>query len=342
MHRESMNSTMNNSLCDMLDGMDLVSPGASAKEGNTVSTKDSIRKSSSLKKTKRGTKKESSKRDMTMLVAHPEADGGMENSLSDLLNCGEHLKSPQQKTKESLTVSTMDSIAKKDKKESVPKKSRRGGKKSEGQTEMPEKPKKSDLGSSLSDLLVDDDDDDYEPSRKSKESLTVSTMDSIQREKEKSSSSSSKKSSKRGGKKSSSTSTSTSTSTNKDGSSSLSLRGGPAPSATPTLGATLSKLGGPQRDFGRHADDNDTFCGLGTVGEKELSRGSPSKSNAASSSPKKTKIQAPPMKPKGKAMAASPFMMSSNNDDSDSEDEEDLFQGFSGASNNPFRMPSYL
>jgi hypothetical protein len=218
----------------------------------------------------------------------------------------------------------MDSISHKDKKACPTKKSKRGSKKTE------EKTKKTSLENSLSDMLIDDDDDD-EPRSQAKESLTVSTKDSLQREKEKSSSPHLKKSSKRGGKRSSS-------SKNEDPTTSLSLKGSPAP-APPTLGATLSKLGGPQRDFGRHADDNDTFCGLGTVGEKELARGShASKPNTLS--PKKTKIIAPPpvVKPRVQAMP-SPFMMSSN-DDSDSEDEEDLFQGFSGS--NPFRMPSYL
>jgi hypothetical protein len=360
---------MNSSLSDMLGGVDQGSPQPKVKEGNTLATQDSIRKSS-VKKSKRGTKKESSKKDKTLLS--PEDDGNMENSLSDLLNCG--MSYPTKKIDElSSTTHTMDSIVHSKKKESKVTKSKRSGTKAEGSTKKnldsslsdmfandcddeprsqvkesvgvstkdsiqrdkikkskrsgkkpEETTKKANLENSLSDLLDgdDDDDDDEEPRSRARESLTVSTKDSIQREPEKASSLL-KKASKRGGKRTES----------KEGSTSLSLRGGPAP-APPSLGSTLGKLGGHPRDFGRQADDDDTFCGLGTVGESELARGTGKNS---SNSPKKTKIALPPVKAFMKA-APSPFMMSSN-DNSDSEDEEDLFQGFSGS--NPFRMPSY-
>jgi hypothetical protein len=209
------------------------------------------------------------------------------------------------KNKESATV--LDTLARMDQ-DSIPKRTSKGSsKRSEGKTEKPErreksveKPKKSEpkksepknLRTSLTDMLViDDDDSDDEPRRGSKDNcMTVSTMDSMQKGKDKSGT---KRSSKRGSKK-------------------------PAPS----LGSTLGSLGGKKKDFGRHADDNDTFCG-----EAEPK---------SSSSAKNTKIAAPLMQPKKKSMA-SPFMMPSN-DDSDS-DEEDLFEDFSGASNNPFRKP---
>jgi hypothetical protein len=201
------------------------------------------------------------------------------------------------KNKESATV--LDTLARMDK-DSTPKRSSKGSsRKSEGKTEKPEKsekPAKSEkpknLRTSLTDMLVlDDDDSDDDPGFDAKDCMTVSTMDSIERQKDKSGSST-KRSSKRGTKK-------------------------PAPS----LGSTLGTLGGKQRDFGRHADDNDTFCGEAEPKSK--------------SAPKNTK-PAPLMKAKPKTMA-SPFMMPSN-DDSDS-DEEDLFEDFSGASNNPFRKP---
>lgn len=359
-----MNSSMNNSLSDMLGGVDQGSPQSKAKEGNTLCTQDSIRRST-VKKSKRGTKKDSSKKSITLLSSEEECN--MDNSLSDLLNFGG--MSPPTTFKDGLTMTThtMDSIDKSKKKVSSLKKGMRSRKKPEknadldsslsdmlanddeprnnvresisvstkdsiqrdkvkkskrfGKTEATSK--KVNLENSLSDLLEDEDDDDDDAlSRcRARESLTVSTKDSIQQEKEKASSAL-KKLSKRGGKRSE----------NKVSSTSLSLRGGPAP-APPSLGSSLSKLGGNPRDFGRKADDDDTFCGLGTVGEAELTRGSKS-----SNSPKKVKIAVPPLKSKLKAVP-SPFMMSSN-DNSDSDDEEDLFQGFSGS--NPFRMPSYL
>lgn len=317
MHRDKMGSAaMNNSLSDLLDDMDLAAPDSKVREGFTVSTIDSIKKSSTVKKTRRGaTKKESSKRGSKAILA-PEVEKRMENSLSDLFDSA-NLQSPK-KNLECLTVATMDSMGRKEKKTgtSTPKRSKRGGKKKES-VEL--KSSKVDLERSLTDMLTDEDedDDDYEPRSIPKESLTVSTIDSVQREKGKASSLV-KKVSKRGCKKSEVLS--------------LSLKGGPAP-APLTLGSSLGKLGGTPRDFGRHADDNDTFCGLGTVGDKELARGSPNRTK----SPAKTKIAPPPMKARMNNIPSS-FRMSSN-DDSDSDDEEDLFQGFSGS--NPFRPTSH-
>jgi hypothetical protein len=329
-----MNGTRKNTSLSMLRSLDS-GRRAAVKEGNTLATEDSLTRnhnSSSdlgVQKTRRGAKRETSNA-RGMLDPVPDNRGSPENSLSDLfsVNSGDYLFTSGDK-KESATVSTRDSLVKKESFSASQKLgSRRGGKKSDP---IPDKtPKRADLERSLSDLLVDDDDDEDDESGRhsSRESLTIVTKDSLQKAKE---NTNSKANSKRGGRKV------TRSYSKEDLSSSLGLRGCPAP--PPSLSASLGRLGGAPKDYGRQADDNDTFCGLGTVGEKELARGSP-KNNVAS--PTKTKITMAPTRSKLVNHALpSPFARSSNNDDSDS-DDEDLFQGFSGASNNPFRMPAHL
>jgi hypothetical protein len=338
-----MNGTRTNTSLSMLGSMDS-GPRAAFKEGNTIATEDSMTRnqnsmsslSATNQKSRRGAKKETSR---GMLEPADDNQGGMENSLSDLfsVSSGDYLfTSGDNNNREGATVSTMDSLARKESFNASQKLSRRGGKKNDNSSAtLFDKPKKSDMEKSLSDLLIDDDADEDDDRHGSRESLTIVTKDSLQKAKEDTAPGSSRTTSKRGGRKVARSYS------KEDLSSSLGLRGGHSstPAPPPSLSATLGKLGGPPRDFGRQADDNDTFCGLGTVGEKELARGSPNK-NAAS--PTKTKITMAPTRSKaiGKA-APSPFSRSSNDDDSDSEDE-DLFQGFSGASNNPFRMPAHL
>ena len=249
-------------------------------------------------------------------------NASLNNSLSDLLDMMEP-ESDLPLPKESCTISTKDSKITSKKK----KKTKRGNKKlamsmpaldfktsnddvgtvatMDSMEEKAKKKKKSKRGgkkkdmnklsASLSDLLVDEEEEDDEPRISTPaESLTVNTLDSMegkygQKEKK----------SKRGGKKKKKEPTS--------------------------LGSVLNKLDGP-KDYGRDSDDNDTFCGLGTVGEKELRK--------LSNSPKKTKIVSP------LRSTPQPFsMMRMGDDDSDEDEEEDLFQGFD---NNPFRKPSYL
>jgi hypothetical protein len=268
---------MNTSLSDMLDGMEL-SPKAKSKESLTIATKDSIRKkasASAIKLSKRGAKK-----GMPGLE-----ENSLEHSLSDLMNTKSYVKASP---KESMSVFTTDSLGKKPKEGSTPKRSKRGGKRSEN----------GDMERSLSDLLCDENERESTTNAtgKARESLTVNTMDSIQREKM-----DGRKTSKRGGRKP--------TPSSSDGSSCKKM--------STTLSSTLGKLGGPPKDFGRHADDNDTFCDAPT-----------------------SKMAAPPSTLRGSGKLTSPFGPT-NEDTSDSDDDEDLFASFSGGSN-PFRLPTYL
>lgn len=242
-------------------------------------------------------------------------NASLNNSLSDLLDMMEPESDPA--PKESNTISTKDSKVTSKKK----KKTKRGNKKlamsmpaldfkttqddvtvatMDSMGEKPKKKKKSKRGAkktdvnklsaSLSDLLMDDEEEDEARLSTPTDSLTVNTRDSMEGSSQK------PKKSKRGGKKKKKDLTS--------------------------LGSVLNNLDGP-RDYGRDSDDNDTFCGLGTVGEKELKK--------LSNSPKKTKIVSP------LRSTPQPFsMMRMGDDDSDEDEEEDLFQGFD---NNPFRKP---
>jgi hypothetical protein len=97
--------------------------------------------------------------------------------------------------------------------------------------------------------------------------------------------------------------------------------------APPSLSGKLQRLGGGRPDFGRDADDNDTFCGLGTVSEMEMK-----KAPISRNSPKRNQ-------PKGK-VALPQYNQRRRTDDDDDDSDEDLFENFGGA--NPFRMPSYL
>ena len=233
------------------------------------------------------------------------------------------------KVKDSCTISTQDSLQKKEKKSS-----KRGGKKSKSK-------KTTSLEASLSNLSMDD----VESPTKQTDAPTVATADSrVQKEKK----------SRRGAKKKAladletsltelltdeeepesptvreSFTVSTLDSLDKNALSGRSRRGAKKSS---NLGSVLGKLEGP-KDFGRDCDDNDTFCGLGTVGEKELAK---SPKSRKSPGVKKTKIVSPRQKKYSGGGGAAVFgnmMMPSN--DSDSE-EEDLFESFES---NPFRVP---
>jgi hypothetical protein len=267
---------MNTSLSNMLEGMEL-SPKAKSKESLTIATKDSIRKKArDIKQSKRGAKK-----GMPGLE-----ENSLEQSLSDLMKMNSCVKATP---KESMSVFTTDSLGKKTKEGSTPKRSKRGGKKSEN----------GDMERSLSDLLCDENERESATSATGKptESPTVHTMDSIQREKM-----DARKTSKRGGKKPVSSSL--------DGINSCKK-------TSTSLSSTLGKLGGPPKDFGRHADDNDTFCDAPT-----------------------SKMAAPPSTLRGSGKVSSSFGPTTE-DTSDSDGDEDLFASFSGGSN-PFRLPTYL
>ena len=327
---------MNNSLSDLLDGMDdgFADSQPFCNEGATVMTKDSIgsptkKKAGTLKKTKRGHKKKDAKADQQ------SEEPSSEHLLSGLLSSPQ--KSKKKMNDDCMTVSTMDSVHR-EKNSSKPK-SKRGGKKKSSSTND----SSSNLETGLSDLLCDaEGDDDDAPSsshkRVPRECGTVGTLDSVERHKHQGiggggggSSSKATSRSKRGGRRSS------------GNANSLSLNGGPPPAHPPSLTGALNKLGGRPKDFGRQADDADTFCGLGTVGESELAKAPLHKSPKSSKSPRKAKIAVPSPRNRasGNAAAAAPkpFMNMNNDDDDDSEEEEDLFEGF-GA--NPFRMPTYL
>ena len=235
------------------------------KDCQTVSTMDSIdREKTSNRTTKRGGKKSN---------VHGKAD--LEQSLS-VLDFDE-----AKVCNDCQIVSTMDSI---DKEKSFSKPLKRGGKKNSLQG-------KSDLEKSLSDLDAEDDNKFNATSKIANDCHTVSTMDSLHREK-------SSGKAKRGGKKAEVVSSQQ-----------------PCDKKKPaSLSSSLSKLGGPPRDFGRQADDNDTFCDV----SNETSKG---------------KVAVPHIQP---------FMKSSaftSNGDSDS-DDEDLFASFPG--NNPFRLATHL
>lgn len=382
---------MNNSLSDLLQVMEL-SPSSKAKTCDTVSigTKDSLRKNSSEKLTKRGAKKsilnvagEGSFSDHSMsdvfgssysfhdstsmdLDTAPPVSidpsskvkegstpkrskrGGrksdeksdLERSLSGLAFDDENEGNTRRVAKDCQTVSTMDSI---DREKSSSRTTKRGGKKSSVQG-------KSDLERSLSGLNFDDD-NVCNLKNVANDCHTVSTMDSIDKEKSLS------KPLKRGGKKSTMQgksdlerslsgldfeddnkfnatkvandcqTVSTMDSLHRDKSNTKpSKRGGKKNEVvstqpphekvkTSSLTSSLSKLGGPPRDFGRHADDNDTFCDV----IDDTTRG---------------KLSIPPIQP---FMKSSAF---SNNDDSDSDDDEDLFASFPGK--NPFRLATHL
>jgi hypothetical protein len=224
----------------------------------------------------------SSKRGGKKNIANAKSD--LERSLSGLDFDDENICNLKTVPSDCHTVSTMDSI---DKEKSSSKPLKRGGKKINVQG-------KSDLERSLSGLNLEDD-NFYNTAKEGNDVQTVSTMDSLHREK------SATKQSKRGGKKSD-----------------LSSSHQPYEKVrSASLTVSLSKLGGPPRDFGRKADDNDTFCDDGGKGEIF-----------------KRKVEAPLIQP---------FIMKSStttdNDDSDSEDE-DLFSGFPGT--NPFRLATHL
>lgn len=244
------------------------------KDCQTVSTMDSIdREKCFNRSSKRGGKKN---------VANGKSD--LERSLSGLDFDDENICNLKTVPSDCHTVSTMDSI---DKERSSSKPLKRGGKKINVQG-------KSDLERSLSGLNLEDD-NFYNTTKEGNDVQTVSTMDSLHREK------SATKQSKRGGKKND-----------------LSSSQQPYEKVrSASLTVSLSKLGGPPRDFGRQADDNDTFCDDGGKGEIF-----------------KRKVEAPLIQP---------FIMKSStttdNDDSDSEDE-DLFSGFPGT--NPFRLATHL
>jgi len=333
---------MNNSLSDLLDGMDdgFADSQPFCNEGATVMTKDSVgrdslatkdsikspmrKKAGTLKKTKRGHKKKDAKADQQL------EEPSSEHLLSGLLSSPQ--KSKKKMNDDCMTVSTMDSVHR-EKHSSKPKSKRGGKKKSSSNNDSG-----SNLEAGLSDLLCDDDDDAPSTSHKRvpRECGTVSTLDSVERHKQQGSGGSGNSSkatsrSKRGGRRSS------------GNGNSLSLNGGPPPAHPPSLSGALDKLGGRPKDFGRQADDADTFCGLGTVGESELAKAPLHKSPKSSKSPRKAKIAVPSPRSRASSNAAAaapkPFMNMNNDDDDDSEEEEDLFEGF-GA--NPFRMPTYL
>ena len=324
-------SGLNCSLSDLLQSVDAEFEQPICVEGATIMTKDSIgspqKNKISAKTSRRASTRKKSKEDSG--IAHP-----LENSLSNLLECDDDKLSnkhhQQGSTKrrtvqQSPSVETMDSVhkAKSSNSNGDKAKSRRGGKKTTTSTST-------SLESSLSSMLNDpensDDDDDDKPKgpRVPRESGTI---DSVQRHTKSNGCSSSSGRSKRGGKK-------------ETHSNSLSLMCGPPPSNGLSLAGALDKLGGKPKDFGRQADDNDTFCGLGTVGEMEMKKAPLSKQ-----SPRKDKISgkakvtvSPAFGGTKKKTAATSvpkaFIMSSDDDDSD--EEEDLFQSF-GA--NPFRTP---
>lgn len=367
-------SQMNNSLSDLLESMDGDFNGNNndaaafspfCKEGETVMTKDSLggtwqsfgtpqdsaevspkKKLPAKKKaTKRGAKKKDKKAAAEGAEEHG-AGGGLSlgNTLSHLPDAQRHHHGA-----DAPTVATMDSVQNKHKGNGKSPRSRRGGKRNTVNKNRNSINNSSSLETSLSEMLHDpdqddddDDDNDFAPVRHPRESGTVDTLDSAQRHKYNSTGSGgrTKRGSKRGG--------------------DLSLTGGPAPHALGggaagaggCLAGALDKLGGKPRDFGRQADDNDTFCGLGTVGERELrkqplSKQSPTRKNnngggSGSGGKAKSKVILPSPsssggKKKSTPPAPKPFMMClSNDDDDDSEEEEDLFQDF-GA--NPFRTP---
>ncbi len=243
------------------------------KDCQTVSTMDSIEREKCVNRpSKRGGKKN---------VANGKSD--LEQSLSGLHFDDDNICNLKTVASDCHTVSTMDSI---DKEKSSSKPLKRGGKKINVQG-------KSDLERSLSGLNFEDD-KLYNTANEENDVQTVSTMDSIHREK------SAPKQSKRGGKKND-----------------LSSSQEPYEKVRhASLTLSLSKLGGPPRDFGRHADDNDTFCDDGGKGETS-----------------KRRVQAPLIQPFMKSTTTT------DNDDSDSEDE-DLFAGFPGT--NPFRLATHL
>lgn len=147
-----------------------------------------------------------------------------------------------------------------------------------------------------------------------------------------------------------------------------------------SLGASLQKIAGPslsRKDFGRGADDNDTFCGLGTVGEKEMAKSPfskeaptaaasptkvktvkrsqvtpPSKSSSSKNSSKNTEDSTPPSstlsssKNKTKnnttslSSPGSMFQRRQNDDDSEDDDDPDNDQFFEKFDSNPFKMSS--
>ena len=327
-----MNASLNNSLSDLLEGTD-DKVQAFDHDGATIVTKDSM--SSPMKKktvkNKRGSKKKKASKStvpqepshessLSELLSSPKkgTSKSHENSLSQLLSSPS--KSPRRN--DCMTVVTMDSMGHKDKQ--VKRKSKRGGKKKNSSNNNNNNDSKGNLESSLSDLLGDAEDDDYDDApgqnRLPRESGTVSTLDSMERHRQ--GGNSGKSPTRRGGKR------------NVGGDNSLSLFGGPAPTAPPvSLGGALGKLGGRPKDFGRQADDNDTFCGLGTVGESELKK-APLHKTTKATSPLRAKVN------RVKAVhAPKPAFTMSNDGDDDSEEEEDLFEGF-GA--NPFRKPTYL
>ena len=341
MHSSQENSGMNSSLSDLLNGVGDDFDQPLCKEGSTIMTKDSM---GSPQKSKLLIKK--SKRAVSRKKKDDEgSENPLENSLSNLLeSCAVHDDShsgtshgKRRTAKESPTVETMDSVQKAKRSsvggDSSKSNSRRGAKKT------PSSRQSSSLETSLSDLLTDpnesDGDDDDKVAQRRRVPRESGTLDSIQRHHKSSSGSGSGSGtnvrSKRGGKRGSEIT---------GNGNNLSLTGGPAPCGM-SLGGALDKLGGKPKDFGRQADDNDTFCGLGTVGEMEmkkapLSKQSPRKDKVGGgSSSSKGKVAVAPLFGGKKQVAApKPFMsLSSNNDDSDS-DEDDLFQAF-GA--NPFR-----
>jgi hypothetical protein len=394
MHRSTMGGSsdnMNNSLSDLLAVMEL-SPKLKTCDTISIGTKDSLRKNNDIKLSKRGAKKnllggqgegsmtensltelfgtnsfhdsKSMEYEATSLVntdrttnskegstpkrskrvgKKSEEKSDLERSLSEILSESDDECNQKFFPKDCATASTMDSMQRE---KPTKKTSKRGGKKNAIL-------EKSDLERSLSGLDLEDDKD----SKKiSKDCMTVSTMDSIQRDK------STTKPLKRGGKKPGShdksdlerslsglsfdgdkekiqhpidcQTVSTMDSMNREKITSRPSKRGskkqdvnafqsPFEKTKPSLGSTLNKLGGPPRDFGRQADDNDTFCGQGD------DTASPHSGSALSA-------------PHQKSLKQSSLKQSKDlggNDDSDS-DDDDLFASFPG--NNPFRLPTYL
>ena len=282
------------------------------KDCQTVSTMDSIeREKSSTKTSKRGGKKST--------VSGGKSD--LERSLSGLDFEDDNvcnLKNAAANNNDCHTISTMDSM---DKEKSFSKPSKRGGKKSSV-------PGKFDLERSLSELDCGDDDAllfHTTATILENDSRTVSTMDSLQRDKI------TKKPSKRGSKKNDVVVSTITTISKPQPYEKL------KPSST-SLSSSLSKLGGPPRDFGRHADDNDTFCDVGGCDN-------PVTATATSKSKQMSVLQphnVPLSTLSSSFMKSSPFSNTSNNNDDDSDDSDDevLFTSFSGK--NPFRLATHL
>lgn len=121
-----------------------------------------------------------------------------------------------------------------------------------------------------------------------------------------------------------------------------------------SLGAGLSKIGGPsleRKDFGRSAEDDDTFCGMGTVGEQDMSKvgghsknlGRPKGSSGGRTASSSLGLGGGSgaksnQKRSGGGGLGNPFGGSAFGNDEEDSDEEDLFAD----ANNPFRMPSGL